>query len=85
MSKALGRFTLELIGAAAYFGDNEDFLGHRHREQDAIWSLQGHVIYSFRNGAWLALNGTGYTGGRTTTDGERGDDDSEPTGGDAKP
>lgn len=74
LSQAVGRVTLELIAAAAYFTDNEDFFGHRKREQDPIYSLQGHVIYSFGNGAWLALDATGYTGGRTTTDDMRGDD-----------
>ena len=47
LSQAVGRITLELIAAAAFFSDNEDFFGHRKREQDPIYSLQGHVIYNF--------------------------------------
>ncbi len=39
-----------------------------------MYSVQGHVVWNFRGGAWAALDATGYTGGRTTTDGMRGDD-----------
>ena len=28
--------------------------------------MQGHAIYSFGKGIWAGLNGTYYTGGRTT-------------------
>ena len=33
--------------------------------------MQGHIIYGFRSGVWLALDGTHYTGGRTTVNGAR--------------
>jgi hypothetical protein len=36
--------------------------------------VQGHLLYGFRSGIWVALNGTYYTGGRTTVDGVKGDD-----------
>jgi hypothetical protein len=74
VSKAMGRFTLEMIAGAAVFTDNDDYFGHRDREQDPIYSLQGHLIYTLRAGAWMALNATAYEGGRTTIDGVRGDD-----------
>ncbi|GEM20868.1 hypothetical protein [Nitrosococcus oceani] len=34
--------------------------------------MQGHLIYSFQTGIWVALDGTYYTGGRTTIDGAEG-------------
>lgn len=74
LSKAIGRVTVELIGAVALHGDNDSYFGHKQREQDPVYSLQGHLIYAFRNGAWLALNATGYHGGRTTIDGIENDD-----------
>lgn len=74
VSKALGRWTLELAAAATFYTDNDDFYGGQTREQDPIYSVQGGVIYGFKNGVWLALNGTYYTGGRTTVDGVEGDD-----------
>jgi hypothetical protein len=69
ISKALGPWTLELAAAAAFYTDNDDFLGGHTRSQDPLYSLQAHVIYSFQSGIWLAADGTYYTGGQTTTDG----------------
>ncbi|MET0656743.1 MAG: transporter [Steroidobacteraceae bacterium] len=74
ISKAAGRWTFELAGAAAIFGDNDDFFGGHTREQDPIYSVQGGFIYGFRSGVWMAVSGTYYTGGRTTVDGARGND-----------
>lgn len=73
-SKAWGPWTLELATAATFFADNDDFLGGKTREQDPIYSVQGGLIYGFRNGIWVAFNGTYFTGGRTTVDGAEGDD-----------
>jgi hypothetical protein len=74
VSKALGPWTLEFTPAITFFSDNDDFFGGRTREQDPIYSVQGGVIYGFRRGIWVALNGTYYTGGRTTLDGVAGND-----------
>jgi hypothetical protein len=74
VSKALGRWTLEASAAATIFGDNDDFYGGQLREQDPVYSLQGHLVYSFPSGIWAALTGTYFTGGRTTVDGVTKDD-----------
>ncbi len=74
VSKAWGPWTLELSTAATIFGDNDNFYGGQLREQDPIYSLQGHLIYGFRSGIWAALTGTYFTGGRTTVDGVESDD-----------
>ncbi len=73
-SKAWGPWTLELSTAATIFGDNEDFYGGQLREQDPVYSLQGHLVYNFPSGIWAALTGTYFTGGRTTVDGVTKDD-----------
>ena len=44
------------------------------RTQDPIYSVQGHVIYGFRSGVWVALDGTYFMGGRTSVDGVLDDD-----------
>ncbi len=31
--------------------------------------MQGHVIYNFQSGIWVAVDGTYYTGGRSSIDG----------------
>ena len=57
-----------------FFTENDDFVGGKTREQDPLYSLQGHVIYEFPKGLWVALDGTYYTGGSTTVDGVDNDD-----------
>jgi hypothetical protein len=69
VSKAWGPLALELATAATLFGDNEDFFGGHLLEQDPIYSLQGHLVYTFQSGIWAALTGTYFTGGRTIVDG----------------
>jgi hypothetical protein len=69
ISKAWGPLTLEAAAGATFYTTNDDFFGGKRRTQDPLYSLQGHVSYNFRPGLWVALDGTYYTGGRTTTDG----------------
>jgi hypothetical protein len=66
LSKALGRWTLELSAAATLFTDNTAFYGDNRRAEDPLYSTQGHVIYNFRSGVWASLAATYFTGGRTT-------------------
>ncbi len=68
ISKAVGPWTLEMQAAATFFTDNENFYGGKTRSQDPLYSLQGHVIYGFRSGKWISLDGTYFAGGRTTVD-----------------
>lgn len=74
ISKALGPLTLELAVGASFYTDNDDFFGGGTRSQDPLYSVQGHVIYSFQSGVWVALDGTYYTGGRSSIDGVESDD-----------
>ena len=74
ISKAKGPWTAEFSAAAAFYSDNNDYFGGKTREQDPIYSLQGHVIYSFGSGIWAAVTGTNLWGGKTTVDGVPGDD-----------
>jgi hypothetical protein len=39
------------------------------KRQDPLVSLQGHVTYTFRSHAWVALDGTWYGGGEVTVNG----------------
>jgi len=74
ISKVVGPVTMELGLAASFFTINHDFFGGKTRQQDPIYSARGNLIYNFRNGVWLSLNGTWYTGGRTTVDGVGNED-----------
>ena len=70
VSKALGNWIVEGAAGAAFFSTNDEFYpGASTREQDPLYSLQGHVIYNFREGMWAAVDATYYTGGRTTVNG----------------
>lgn len=74
VSHVVGRWTFELAAPVTLFADNDEFFGGRTREQDPVYALQGGVVLSLQQGMWLALNGTWYTGGRTTVDGIEKDD-----------
>jgi hypothetical protein len=74
ISKAIGRWSLEAAAAAVFYTDNDDFDNGKTREQDPIYSMQGHVIYSFKNNIWAAVGATYYTGGRTYIEGVSGND-----------
>ena len=74
ISKALGPWTLEATAAVTLFTDNEDFFGGNDRSQDPLYSLEGHVIYGASSGIWGSLDANYFTGGRTTLNGERGND-----------
>jgi hypothetical protein len=79
VSKALGPLTLELDAGVTFYTNNDDFLNGMTLEQDPIYAVQGHLIYNFGAGVWGALDATYYTGGRTTVDGQKGDNVQENT------
>ena len=74
VSKALGRWTVEAAAAVIFYTDNDDFDQGQTRQQDPIYSLQGHLVYSFPHDIWAALGVTYYEGGRTTIEGISSDD-----------
>jgi len=69
VSKTLGSFILEGSGAATLYTDNTDFNDGQTREQEPIYSVQGHIIYLFKNKIWLAFDATYYAGGQAVVDG----------------
>jgi hypothetical protein len=74
ISKPWGRWTFEVAAGATFYTDNDEFLGSSTREQEPLIAVQGHVLYSFGKGIWAGLDGTFYTGGRTTLNGTVNDD-----------
>ena len=69
VSKALGRWALELAAAMTFYTDNDDYQGGRTREQDPVYTIQGHLVHTFPSRIWLAVDGTYYEGGAATIDG----------------
>ncbi|MBL8201575.1 MAG: transporter [Chromatiales bacterium] len=73
ISKSWGAWTVDVAAAAALYTDNTDFLGGSTLSQDPLYSVQGHIVYGFRSGIWLALDGTYYWGGQTSVDDVKAD------------
>ena len=74
ISKALGAWTLELKAGTTFFTDNDDFYNGKRRSQDPLHSFGAHAIYNLASGVWASLDGTYFTGGRTTVNGDLNDD-----------
>ena len=72
VSKALGPWTLEAAAGVTFFTDNDQFFGNGVRQQDPLYSVQGHAIYNLNPRLWAALDGTYYTGGRTSLEWQGG-------------
>jgi hypothetical protein len=72
ISKTYRHYIFELAGGAAIYTINHDYYLDKTQSQKPIYSLQGHIDYSFRGGMWVALDGTYYWGGRTTIDNIQG-------------
>lgn len=76
-SRALGAWTIEGAAAVWAFGNNDSFFNGNYLQQDPLWVVKTHLIYSFRPGFWLGV-GFGYGGGgRTTLNDMRRDDQQE--------
>jgi hypothetical protein len=75
ISKAWGPWTIEFVPSATFYTDNTDFNGGNTFAQAPIYSVQSNIIYSFKSGIWLALGGTYFTGGRTSLNGVKSDNE----------
>ena len=53
----------------SYYSDNDDFLGGHTRSQNPLYAVEGHAIYNFASGIWIAIDGTYYGGGESSVDG----------------
>jgi len=64
-----GNWSMELTGEAYLYTDNKDFFNGNKLEQDPYYTVQTHLVYSFRPGVWAA-GGAGYGyGGKSTLSG----------------
>ena len=77
ISKAWGPLTLEIAPSVTFYTKNDDFLNGRTREQDPLYAVQGHLVYSIGQGVWAALDSTYFVGGSTEVNGIENDDRQE--------
>jgi len=73
ISKAWGGWTVEILPSVTFYTDNTDFYYGKTYAQAPLYAAQAHVIYGFKSGIWLALDGIYFTGNRTTFDGVKND------------
>ena len=72
------KWQFEVTGAVFLYGDNRDFYpGNQVREQDPLWSLQAHLIHTFKPGLWASIS-SGYAwGGKSAIGGIAKKDDNK--------
>ena len=63
------KWAAELTTSAWIYIDNDEFAGDTTREQDPLYAVQGHLIYTFRPGLWASLSAAYGEGARSTIDG----------------
>jgi hypothetical protein len=68
VSRRRGRWTLEGNLGTTIFADNDDYFGGT-RAQSSIIGVQGHLVYTWRPGLWLAGDANFWKGGRITANG----------------
>lgn len=72
-----GPWSMELTGAAWLYTDNNDFFIDKTLEQDPLYTVQMHLVHTFRPGFW-ASGSLGYAyGGKSTINGEDKNDRKE--------
>jgi hypothetical protein len=73
ISKAFGPWTIEIAPSIIVFTDNTNFYNGNTLARAPFYVVQAHLLHSFPNGVWIALDGTYFTGGRTTLNGVKDD------------
>jgi hypothetical protein len=68
------KWQFELTGSVFLFQDNDEFWQGSTREQNPLWFMQGHVIYTFKPGWWASVSGGYGYGGRNSINGVDKDD-----------
>jgi hypothetical protein len=70
LSYPAGRWTIDTYGALLLFTSNDEYYpGSSVRRQDPIFAVQSHLSYTFARRYWAAINGTWYSGGRSSVNG----------------
>jgi len=69
-----GKWSIELTGTVWLYTDNNDFYNGNKLEQDPYYTIQTHLVYSFRPGFWVSAGaGYGYGGKSTVNDVDKND------------
>jgi hypothetical protein len=75
VSYPAGRWTIDVYGGVLLFTSNDQYYpGASVRRQDPIVAVQSHVSYTLARRSWVAINGTWYSGGRSSVNGVDNED-----------
>ena len=69
-----GHWSYELTGSVFLFGDNDKFYFDSTREQDPLYALQAHLVYTSPRHWWVSLGAAHARGGESTINGVNKDD-----------
>ena len=69
-----GKGSVELTGVVELYTYNTDFFNGKKHENDPVYVIHGHLIYTHRPGVWAGLSAGYDYGGRSTIDGVEKDD-----------
>ncbi len=69
-----GKWSLETTAFVALYTDNNDFFNGRKLEQEPLYTVHSHLMYTFRPGLWAGASGGYDYGGISTVDGDTKDD-----------
>jgi hypothetical protein len=67
------RTTLELLPSVWWFGDNDDYLDAT-LSTDPMFQIETHATRDLTETLWASLDATWMTGGKSTVEGEEGED-----------
>jgi hypothetical protein len=80
VSHLWGKWTTEVTADLAFFTDNDEFWDGNKLEQDPLFVMHGHIIYTFRPGLWLGASVGFDTGGTSKVNGNNKDDEKQSIG-----
>jgi hypothetical protein len=69
-----GAWSTETTVTVAFYSDNNDFYNGHKLEQDSLYIIHSHLIYTFRPGLWVGVSAGYDYGGKSTVDGTKKDD-----------
>ncbi len=76
----MGKWTVGATGEMAFFTDNDDFFNGNRLEQEPMYIMYGHLVYTFEPGFWVGA-GLGYDyGGEASINGVDKDDKKQNVG-----
>ena len=68
-----GHWSYELTGSVFLYTDNDDFFGNNKREQDPLYALQTHLVYSSPQRWWVSVGAAHDWAGESKNNGENKD------------